>query len=67
MAEKSISKFPQYLAANDLKDVYFQEVFDFLASIKEKKYSSRLENTLDKEEANWKTTLSNRRNEFKKN
>ena len=29
-----MSKFPQYLVAKDLKDVYFQEVFDFLASIK---------------------------------
>ena len=64
MAEKSMSKFPQYLAANDLKDVYFQEVFDFLGSIEEKKYPSRLEDTLDKEKANWKTTLRNRRNEF---
>ena len=36
MAEKSMSKFHQYLAANILKDVYFQEVFDFLAYIKEK-------------------------------
>ena len=35
MAEKSISKFPQYFAANDLKDVYFQEVFYFLPSIEE--------------------------------
>ena len=26
MAEKSMSKFLQYLAANDLKDVSFQEV-----------------------------------------
>ena len=33
MAEKSMIKFPQYLAANDLKDVYFQKVFDFLGSI----------------------------------
>ena len=64
MAEKSMSKFPQYLAANDLKNVYFQEVFDFLGSIEEKKYPSRLEDTLDKEKANWKTTLRNRRNEF---
>ena len=67
MAEKSMSKFPQYLAANDLKDVYFQEVFDFLGSIEEKKYPSKLEDTLDKEKANWKTTLRNRRNEFIKN
>ena len=66
MAEKSMSKFPQYLVANHLKDVYFQEVFDFLASIEEKKYPSRLEDTLDKEKANWKTTLRNRRNEFNK-
>ena len=36
MAEKSMSKFSQCLAANDLKDVYFQEVFDFLGSIEEK-------------------------------
>ena len=64
MAEKSMSKFPQYLAANDLKDVYFQEVFDFLGSIEEKKYPSRLEDTLDKKKANWKTTRRNRRNEF---
>ena len=28
MAEKNMSKFPQCLAANDLKDVYFQEVLD---------------------------------------
>ena len=37
MAEKSMSKFPQYLAANDLKDFYFQEVFDIMGSIEEKK------------------------------
>ena len=61
MAEKSMSKFPQYLAANDLKDVYFQEVFDFLGSVEEKN-PSRLEDTLDKEKINWKTTLRNRRN-----
>ena len=36
MAQKIMSKFPQYLAANDLKDVYFQEVLDLLASIEEK-------------------------------
>ena len=66
MAEKSMSKFPQYLTANDLKDVYFQEDFDFLASIEVKKYPIRLEDTLDKEKANWKTTLWNRRNEFNK-
>ena len=36
MVEKSMSKFLQYLAANDLKDAYFQEIFDFLAFIKEK-------------------------------
>ena len=36
MAEKSMSKFPQYFAANDLMDVYFQKVFDFLGSIEEK-------------------------------
>ena len=36
MAKKSKSRFPQYLAVNDLKDIYFQEVFDFLASIEEK-------------------------------
>ena len=66
MAEKSMSKFPQYLAANYLKDVYFQEVFDFLGSI-DKKYPSRLEDTLNKEKANWKTILRNRRNEFIKN
>ena len=29
-----------------------------------KKYPSRIEDTLDKEKANWKTTLRNRRNEF---
>ena len=29
MVEKCMSKFPSYLAANDLKDVYSQEVFDF--------------------------------------
>ena len=61
-----MSKFTQYLSANDLKDVYFQEVFDFLGSIEEKKYPSKLEDTLDKEKANWKTTLRNRRNEFNK-
>ena len=49
MAEKSMSKFSQYSAANNLKDVYFQEVFDFLGSIEENKYPSRLEETLDKE------------------
>ena len=49
MAEKNMSKFLQYLAANDLKYDYFQEVFDFLGSIEEKKYLSRLEDTLDKE------------------
>ena len=27
MAEKSMSKFPQYLAANDLKDAYFLLIF----------------------------------------
>ena len=47
MAEKSKTKFSQYLAANDLKDVYFQEVFDFLYLLK--KYLSRLEDTWDKE------------------
>ena len=36
MVEKSMSKFPQYLAANDLKDVYFQEVFIFLHLLKKK-------------------------------
>ena len=29
MDEKSKSKFPQYLSANDLKNIYLQEVFDF--------------------------------------
>ena len=36
MAEKSMSKFFEYLAKKDLKDVYFQEVFDFLAILKKK-------------------------------
>ena len=36
MAEKIMSKFTQYLAANDLKKAYFQEVFDFLTSIEDK-------------------------------
>ena len=68
MAEKSIIKFPQHLAAKNLKDVYFQEVFDFLTSFEEKKYLSRLEDTLGKEKkTNWKTTLRNRRNGFIKN
>ena len=66
MAEKSMSKFPQYLAANDLMDVYFQ-VFEFLGSIEEEKYPSRLEDIFDKEKANWKTTQRNRRNKFNKN
>ena len=39
--------------------------FDFLASI-EKTYPSWLEDTLDKEKVNWKTTQRNRRNEFNK-
>ena len=34
--------------------------------MKKKKHSSRLEDTLEKEKANWKTTLKNRRNEFNK-
>ena len=29
LVEKSMSNFPQYLAANNLKDVYFKEVNDF--------------------------------------
>ena len=29
MTEKSMSKFHQYLAENDLKDVHFQKVFSF--------------------------------------
>ena len=33
---------------------------------KKKKYSHRLEVTLDKEKTNWKTTLRNGRNEFNK-
>ena len=37
MAErKSIGKFSQYLVAYNLKDVYFQDIFDFLAFIEEK-------------------------------
>ena len=40
-----MSNFPQYLAANNLKDVYFKEVNDSLASIERKKYPSRLEDT----------------------
>ena len=66
MALKSMSKFPQHLAVNDIKDVYFKDFFYFLTSIEEEKYSSRLEDTLDKEEANWKTSLRNRRNELNK-
>ena len=31
-----MSKFHQYLAANDLKKDYFQEVFNFLTSIEDK-------------------------------
>ena len=64
MAEKSFSKFPQYLASNDLKDVYFQKVFNFLAFVEEKNYPSWNENTFDKEKANWKTTQKNQRYEF---
>ena len=67
MSEQSMSKFHQYLVANDLKGAHHQEAFDFLAPIEEKKYPSRLEDTLDKEKANWKTALRNRRNELNKN
>ena len=36
MAEKSMSKFPQYLAVKYLKDIYFQEVLIFWDLLKKK-------------------------------
>ena len=65
MAEKSMSKFSQYLAANDLKDVYFQKVNWFSAINWIKKYPSILEDTLDRN-SKLEEDSKNRRNEFNK-
>ena len=64
MAEKSMSKFSQYLAANNLKDLYFQQVFYFWHQIEYRKYLSWLEDTLNKQKTNWKATLICRIDEF---
>ena len=52
MADNSMSKFCQNLVANNLKDAYFQEVFDLILHLLKKKYPSRLEDTLDKVKSN---------------
>ena len=61
MDKKSIIKFPQYLASNDLKDVYFQKIICFLASCWRKNIQVYFK--LGK---NRKTALKNRRNKFAK-